>query len=253
MFEMAYILIVEDEIPAQRQLLKLLNKYCRASRVEIADSVESCLELLKASTKPDLAFFDVHLGDGDSFEVFDTIQTDFPIVFTTAYSQYALKAFQLNSIHYLLKPIQEDKFKQAIEKYSRLQIPNLLNWQSILANIDSSKAYRSRFLVRFADKLFSIDELEVAYFQSVDKSVVLTHSSGKKYLINFTLEELENELSPKNFFRLNRQILARHNSIAEVFTHLNGKLKVSLIPTCKEEVFVSRDRANLFKSWLGEK
>jgi two-component system LytT family response regulator len=247
------VLIVEDEVPAQKQLLTLLNRYCTVKKVQTVDSVETCLDVLNSESHPDLAFFDIHLADGDSFEVFSSISIDFPVVFTTAFSEYALKAFQLNSIHYLLKPIEEVKFRQAIDKYEKFHKPNPQQWLQILSQINPQKSYRSRFLVRFADKLISVDQAEVAFFLSAEKSVIVVDRMNRQYRIDFSLDELEVELSPSDFYRLNRQILARRNSISEVFVHLNGKLRIELTPKTKEDIFVSRERAAAFKIWMGDR
>jgi len=251
------VLIIEDEIPALNRIKKLVLEV--ESNIEIlgtADSIESSVELIKLHPNADLALMDIELADGHSFEIFNRVQVKCPVVFTTAYDEFALKAFKVNSLDYLLKPIDKDELKNAFDKFKsfRPQQSDLeLNIKNLLANIQipQVESFKDRFLVKSGQKLVSVSENEIAYFLSQDKLTYLLTHAGNKYVVEYTLDDLDALLNPKTFFRLNRQVFASLQSINSVHTYFNGKLKIDVAPKYADELIVSRERASDFKVWLG--
>lgn len=245
------ILIIEDEITAYERLCKLvLEVEPTAEILDHVDSIDSGVLWLQSHPEPDLILSDIHLADGSSFMIFDRVKVKCAIVFTTAYDEYALKAFKLNSIDYLLKPIEKDELRAALYKFKNYSSRTSDQVHSVLTSLlHTQKSYKERFLVKMADRLIPIPTREVSYFVSEDKYVFLYYKD-KKYPVDYTLEELEGLLDPQCFFRLNRKITAQISAIAKISNHLNGKLKVELDPNYQEEVYVSRERAAEFKAWL---
>lgn len=248
------ILIIEDEIAAYERLCKMvLEVEPLAEIVGHVDSIESGVQWLESHSEPALILSDIHLADGSSFMIFDRVKVSCAIVFTTAYDEYALKAFKLNSIDYLLKPIDKQELKAAIHKFknygnfSSNQVHNVLT-----SLLHTQKFHKERFLVKMSDRLIPIPTKEISYFVSEDKYVFLYYKD-KKYPVDYTIEELEGLLDPQCFFRLNRKILAQISAIVKISNHLNGKLKVDLEPTYVEDIYVSRERATEFKNWLDGK
>jgi two-component system LytT family response regulator len=252
------IFIIEDEPMASKLLSKLIKDADpNMNIVGTADNVVSAVKWFQENKHPDLIFSDIELLDGQSFEIFNTIEITSPVIFTTAYHDFALKAFKVNSIDYLLKPLNKADVKRALDKYKMLQdkmsVSN--NSSDILKGlIDSIKAekktYKSRFLVKMGDRLVSLTNEQIAYFYSEDKLVFLQTIENKKYPVDFSLDELEQTLDPTSFFRLNRQFISNINSIMSIHNYFNGKLKLTLKPAIEKEVVVSREKASLFKDWL---
>lgn len=243
-------LIIEDEPLAAKALQNLLTEL-RPSwyRLDVLDSIEASVKYLKTSI-PDLIFMDIHLADGLSFKIFEKSKIDSPVIFTTAYDQYAVKAFKVNGLDYLLKPIEPQELKRAVEKFEESRKGAEVNIRALMEHFSKpAKEYKSRFLIKVADKLISIPTESVNYFFSDEKHTWLVQ--GKEhYPVDYTLEALEENLDPSEFFRLNRKIFAGYASIQKIFNHFNGKLKLELNPAFGEEVFVSRERAREFKEWL---
>jgi DNA-binding LytR/AlgR family response regulator len=250
------IIIIEDEQPAFKRLTKLVKAY--DAEIEIlghADSIATAITLIKEFPHADLALMDIELADGQSFEIFKQIEVPFPIIFTTAYDEYALKAFKVNSIDYLLKPIEPEELKQAFAKLEKLQQPqNGINIHQLLSSFKQKDAvvYKQRFLVKLGQKLISVPISEIAFFNASDKVVYLYNNENKRFIIDSTLDELEGMLDPLQFYRINRQYLANLNAIDTISTYFNGKLKLHLKPSVEEEVLVSRERATEFKNWLNQ-
>jgi DNA-binding LytR/AlgR family response regulator len=243
------VLIIEDELPAFKRLSKLLSEHDKHIHVlGQADSIESSVALFKQFPQAQLAFMDIELADGQSFEIFNRIQVTCPIVFTTAYDEFALKAFKVNSIDYLLKPIDPKELKSALDKYTLLQPKQDLS--QFVELLKAPKAFKSRFLVKVGNKLISVRTEEIAYFQAYEKMVYLITNDSRKFIVDHSLDELNGMLNPQNFFQLNRQFLAHADAIESVSTYFNGKLKIQLKPDVKDEVLVSRDRASEFKNWM---
>jgi two-component system, LytTR family, response regulator LytT len=250
------IAIIEDELPALNRLKKIIAEVIPdAVLVFTADSIESAVSQLTEHKDIELALFDIELADGQSFEIFNRIQVTCPIIFTTAYDEFALKAFKLNSIDYLLKPIDKDELSTAITKYRTLRyLPTHYQTQlkSLIETLGPPQPsnYKARFLLKNGTKLISIATKEIAYFQAADKVVYVVLNSEQRYIIDHSLDELCKLLDPNFFFQLNRQFIVNVDSIGSIHNHFNGKLKVSLKPKIKEEVLVSREKASEFKKWL---
>ncbi len=249
------VLIIEDEALAARWLADLLLKYNGGIRVlETVGSVEDAIEWFLNNPAPDLVLMDVHLADGNSFRIFDAVQVRSPIIFTTAHQQYALQAFRVNSIDYLLKPVTFGRLAQALQKWqlwtdSAFPVP-VVRSAALAAVPVAPNAYKSRFLVRYGDRLQFKSAAEVAYFWADGKTAYLVAADGRRYIVDYTLEELEHRLDPHYFYRLNRKVLARLEAVKEIKAYPGGRLKVQLLPLPEGEVVVSRERVPDFKEWL---
>jgi len=250
------VLIIEDEDLAAKRLAKLLKELMPDIDVSgPIDTIESSVKHLQSGAQYDLIFLDIQLADGKSFLIFDKVKIDVPVIFTTAYDQYAIRAFELNCIDYLLKPINTeklhnaiDKFKKIMDFYSKSDVNKDL--MEMVRSLQVQTLFKSRFLVNKGDTLIPISTNEIAYFYAEDKVVFLATLENKKYLINYTLEELEQKLNPKHFFRVNRQFLSSLASIRKVHNYFNYKLKLDLQPDSGIEVIVSKARTSDFKAWM---
>jgi DNA-binding LytR/AlgR family response regulator len=254
---MINVLIVEDEMPSARKLRAMIENIAPDFNiVQILDSVESTASFL-SKNKVDLIFLDIHLADGNSFMLFDKINIESPIIFTTAYDQYAIQAFEHNSIGYLLKPIGQDKLTHAIDKFRQNQQNNstaidynLLG--KMIAQQQMQPEYRERFLVHFRGKLKTVAINEVAYIFAENRGVFLCTNDGRIYDINLTLEQLNDELNPRHFFRANRKFIVNVMSIVEAHLYSKSKLKLELNPPTDNEVIISSEKASKFKKWLAK-
>jgi len=250
------ILIIEDEAPAVRRLKSLLDKIDDSIVIlKDIDSVEDAIEWLNENKHPDLIFSDIQLADGLSFSIFESVQIKCPIIFTTAYDEYAIKAFELNSLDYLLKPYTQEQLEKALNKLHRNNISSdsdklLKVIEQFKISQESSKTYKSRFLISKADSLIPIKADEVAYIFTEDKAVLLKTKTNQQFFINYTLDELEELLDPSIFFRLNRQFIINIDSITKINNYFNGKLKVNINPVFNDDIIVSRAKAPLLKSWM---
>ncbi|RQO66136.1 DNA-binding response regulator [Pedobacter sp. KBW06] len=246
-------LIIEDELPNARRLEKLLNE--SAYPVQIVGRLQTVKEAIawfKSNPAPSLIFMDIRLSDGLSFEIYKNVELEAPVIFTTAYDEYALQAFKVNSVDYLLKPIDKTALEQALEKFSKQQRkPDYQSMVQLFGQIQSQQViYRSRFLLTFRDQLISMPVEEIAYFGSAFKTTFLVSHKGEKHYISQTLEEVERELNPALFFRVTRQFLVCTLAVAKIHVFFNGKLKLELLPAAEEEVVLSRDKSIAFKEWL---
>lgn len=251
------ILIFEDEPLAVGLLSTMITKnIVNAQIVGVCDSVESSIVWLNNNAHPDLVFMDVHLADGLSFDIFKQVRLLSPIIFTTAYDQFTIQAFKVNSIDYLLKPISEEDFVRALEKFNLLkQLGTTINSQGInqiLVNgIGYEKFYRSRFLLRKGDRLVPVESSFIYYIVSEEKITLCITKDEQQYFMDYTLDALEEQLEPALFFRASRKYLITRESLLDIRLHLNGKLKITL-KACKDSaIFVSRERAGEFRKWLG--
>ena len=248
-------IIIEDEKPAARMLQRKLERLGVNAEVML-HSVSEAVSWFKNNPQPDLIFLDIQLSDGLSFEIFEQVQVQSPVIFTTAYDEYALRAFKLNSIDYLLKPIDEDDLEQALEKYkSRINTsqPANLDIQMIRQMFQSSRqpTYKQRFSVKIGDhiRVVPIEEIEVIY--SEFKGTFIHTFEGRTYLTDNTLESIEKELDPAKFYRISRKFIITLNSIKDIVVYSNSRLQLTLKTYNKEEVIVSRERVGDFKEWLG--
>ena len=251
------ILIIEDEEPASRRLQKMLKEI--DPEIEIAEkivSVSSALNWWKENEKPDLVFSDIQLSDGLSFEIFRNIDTPCPVIFTTAFDQYAIEAFKVNSIDYLLKPIKKDELEKAIAKFKKIQgtpaaIP--IDIDKLLQTLNKPAGnYKKRFVVRYGEHIKTINIEDVAYFYTEDKVNFLTTIEGRRFTVDFNLDSLETMLDPKAFFRINRQYIISIQSITEMFSYSKSRVLIKLNPAAKHETIVSTERSADFKLWLGD-
>ncbi len=249
------IIIVEDEPAAVRQLKRLIQRIePTAEIIADFDSIEIAVEWLKNHSSPDVAFFDIQLSDGLSFEIFEQVTLTCPIIFTTAFDEYALQAFKVNSIDYLLKPLKKEELASALNKFKSTNntAPDLLALaQMMRQQLQPTSSYKSRFLIKKAQQYLSIDTKDIAYIYSEDK-ITFLQTADQRHAINYSLDELEQSLSPVLFFRLNRKIIAAYPAIKKIHTYFNGKLLVELHPSTKNQAIVSRDKATPFKTWLDQ-
>ena len=247
-------IIIEDEKPSARRLSRLLlNLGVEVS--QMLHSVEEAVEWFQNNTHPDLIFLDIQLSDGLSFEIFDVVEVKSAIIFTTAYDEYALQAFKLNSIDYLLKPIDDEELEAAVEKYRYLRPetkPLTLNFDDIknlLVN-PLEREYKKRFTARVGQHLKIINADEVESFYSENKGTYAATSDGRNYLLDTTLENLENELEPQTFFRVSRKFYININHIKDIVSYTNSRLQIKLNHFNEQEIIVSRERVKDFKLWL---
>jgi len=253
------IIIIEDEILAAERLSDLISQYdSNIEIVEPLDSVESAVEWFQNNESPDLAFFDIQLADGLSFEIFEQVKVECPIIFTTAYDEYALKAFKVNSIDYILKPIDNKELIQAFEKFERTQKqapsspPMDLIQQAMMMIQGQQKNYKSRFIVKSGNHLSAIEVAEVAYFFSEHKMSWIKTFEGKKYMVDYKMEALQNLIDPLQFFRLNRKYISSFKAIKDVVSYSNSRLKIKLLDSADDDILISREKVQDFKKWLDQ-
>ena len=256
------VLILEDEYPAAERLQRLLAQVAPATQVlAVLDTVAGALDWLAAHPAPDLILSDIQLADGLSLDVFAQTVVRSPVIFTTAYDQYALQAFRANGIDYLLKPLKLVELQQALAKLGELKVrstePSTLNLnspQNLERLLDAlpqpQRPFKARFLVRQGETLLPLPAAEVAWFQSRHDCVTLAALDNRRFVVDYTLEQLESLLDPRQFFRLNRQLLAQLPAVRRLAPHFGGKLLVTLHPTPTEEVLVSKEKASAVKNWL---
>ncbi len=247
-------LIIEDEKPAARRLARMLE----TEQVNVSHqlhSVEEAIGWFRTNPHPDLIFLDIQLSDGLSFEIFDAVPVKSPIIFTTAYDEYALQAFKLNSVDYLLKPIDEAELQAALKKY-RERLPearplsvDFEDIRRLLVN-PLEREYKKRFTVRVGQHLKILAADEVECFYSENKGTYAATTEGRSYLLDTTLEQLEGELSPEVFFRVSRKFAVNVNHIKDIVAYSNSRLKIKLQRFAEQEIIVARERVKDFKLWL---
>lgn len=245
------VLIIEDEPLAAIGLeKKIKNIIPDVEIVAKLGSVNESIAFLNQNPAIDLAFLDVQLSDGLSFEIFENVVADFPVIFTTAYDEYSLRAFKLNSIDYLLKPIDDDQLEFAMRKYQRNFKPEGVSSKvmSLLKNL--GKTYKSRFVIKIGDKFRVVETSEILYFYSESKVNFLRTDSGIEYPIDFSLEQLETMLDPGVFFKLNRKYIVSDRSITDMRMWSNSRIKVKIKGCDDDDIIISRERTPLFKDWL---
>ena len=250
---MINVLIIEDEQPAAKRLEKMLLEIMPDSEIiGRCDSVEASVQFLKANKMPDLLMLDIQLGDGLSFDIFKQVEVSCPVVFTTAYDEFAIKAFELNSIDYLMKPIRKENLERSLEKFNKLRNQSSpLNWESIAALLDKDKRdFKQRFLVYVGEHLHSVQTSDIAYFYSVEKATFITTFTGKSYNVDLSLEKLEGMLSPTEFFRINRQYLVAFSAIKKISVLSKSRIKLTIDPLPLDETLVSTARTHDFREWL---
>ncbi|MCU4176782.1 LytR/AlgR family response regulator transcription factor [Carboxylicivirga sp. N1Y90] len=246
------VLIVEDERIAanklERQLLQL------DANISIENKIESVASTVKwlAENQVDLIFLDIHLSDGLSFGIFDDIEVKVPVIFTTAYDQYAIQAFKVNSVDYLLKPINKYDLERSLDKFKNYHANEpVVDYKEIMQAMKSdSLQYQKRFMVMVGERIMSICIDDVAYFFAEGKYVFIVDKQGERYLIDFTLDKLVEVLDPSVYFRVNRQIIIRIDAIKQMHSWFKRRVKIDLMPDFDKEVIVSNERVKDFKKWL---
>ncbi len=246
-------IIIEDEKLSAEHLENLLRRI--DDRIEVVarfDTVKGSIEALNSGINADLIFMDIHLADGISFDIFPKLSIDIPVIFTTAYDEYAIKAFKFNSIDYLLKPIGLNELKTSLEKFNKInQIKQTASLSEMSLVYDSiKKQHKSRFLVKMGDGIVSVKSDEVAYFVSEDGLVLLVTQLSKRYPLNYSLDDLEGLVDETKFFRINRKVIVNINSIQKISNYFNSRLKLTLPLLGDDESIVSRERVPEFKVWL---
>lgn len=254
---MLNVLIIEDEEPAAKRLQKmLLDIVPEATVLENIVSVSSGLKWFRENPSPDLIISDIQLSDGLSFEIYKKIDLVCPVIFTTAYDQYAIEAFKVNSIDYLLKPIKKDELEKAVTKYKKINrtaVEPVIDINKLLQSFSpTGTEYKKRFVVRYGEHIKTINIEDVVYFYTEDKVNFMCTRDSRRFVIDFNLDTLESTLDPKTFFRINRQYIIGIHSIAEMLAYSKSRVLVKLNPAAKHETIVSTERSADFKHWLGD-
>jgi two-component system, LytTR family, response regulator LytT len=248
---MIEVLIIEDEKPSARRLQRMLGKL-DMKVVSTLHSVEEAISWFLKNEHPDLIFLDIQLSDGLSFEIFENVEVKSSIIFTTAYDEYALKAFKLNSVDYLLKPIDDEELEAALNKFRE-------NWKAgnegfdvnnLKSLLNLSSEYKKRFTIQVGQYLKLINVEDISCFYSENKGTYLLSVNGRCYLMDSSLDKLEPELDPKMFYRVNRKFIVRLSDISEIITYSNQRLEVKLKHYKEQQIIVSRERVKSFKAWL---
>ncbi len=243
------VLIVEDEPLAQEELARLITRnFAQIDIVATLATVEDSVAWLR-QYKADLLFMDIHLSDGICFDIFDQVEVDTPIIFVTAYDQYAIDAFGVNGIGYILKPIQEQKMIDAVHKYQR-QKYNSQELENLLRDLKGGRSYKSRITIKIGDRINFVNIEDVAYFFAEDRTNYVVDKKGVKQIVDYNIETLETMLDPMQFFRLTRGCIASIDAIDRVSKWFNSRLKVTLKPNYDGETLVSRARVGEFMKWL---
>lgn len=248
------VIIIEDEKPAARRMVRLLSELDVAVSTML-HSVEDSVKWFRDHKHPDLIFLDIQLSDGLCFEIFDAVEVKSAIIFTTAYDEYALQAFKMNSIDYLLKPIDEAELKKAVDKYRSVQLSSrkiaidFNDIKKLLVN-PLERDYKKRFTTKVGQHIKIINSEDIECFYSENKGTYAATADGRNYLLDTTLENLEGELEPEVFFRVSRKFYLNINHIKDIISYTNSRLKIKLNRFNEQEIIVSRERVRDFKLWL---
>lgn len=247
------LLLIEDEPQAVERMLHLLRRVRPDDAVvAVKDSVSESVAWLKDHPQPDLILMDIQLADGLSFEIFDRVHVTCPVIFTTAYDEYALKAFKVNSIDYVLKPVDEEGLKAAFTKLTTLQTPGAAKMMESIAEAMRmmKQRYKERFLVSIGERLISVASTDVLFFLSEEKATYIHNRENRRLLIDFTLDQLEPQMDPDRFFRINRKYIVSRGAILEMRSHSNSRIRLILSGNPDPDVIVARERAGEFRAWM---
>lgn len=252
------VVIIEDEYLTAERIRTLLYQIDPGIIVMgMLDSVKSSVQWFRQNEKPDLVFMDIQLADGLSFDIFDQVSIDYPIIFITAYQEYAIKAFKVNSVDYLLKPISEEDLQSALTKYQQYfnregSIPETSN--DLLNSIKQMirNPYKSRFMVKVGDRIKTVDVGDILYFYSLQKGTYLHTAEKRNYVIDFALDALVDSLNPALYHRINRRYIITHKAITNMITLSGSKLKIELLHSDDTRIYISRERLHAFKEWLDQ-
>ena len=248
------VLIIENEKPAADRLIRILRKIDRSIMVTgVIETVEAAIDLLQSDHSSDLIFMDIQLDDGLCFEIFETIKVETPVIFTTAYDEYTLKAFKVNSVDYLLKPVDEQSLMTAYEKYKKHYYaekdPFKRDFRQLIREF--SNQYKSRFLIRIGEKYRSVPSGEISHFRISERSVFLSDRQGRDFGVDYSLDQLQVLLDPRKFFRINRECIINIDSIELMYSYSSSRLQLTLKNREKDELFVvSREKVAEFKKWI---
>lgn len=261
------VLLIEDEPLAVKKLSRLLSETDPTLQITgTAGSISTAVEWLENNPAPELIFMDIELSDGQSFEIFKRTRVQSPVIFVTSYDEFALQAFKVNSVDYLLKPVQREDLAAALDKFRSLRQQYLREANPISSSIENlllslaagggagaaAKEYRSRFLIKHAQKYVTVEVRDIAYFWSEGRLNFFKNTAGQKFLVEYTMEEIEEMLHPRDFFRVSRQFIVSVGAVEQIHPYFNSRLKLHLRPQEPEEVTVSRERVSDFKIWLGK-
>lgn len=245
------VLIVEDETTAYENMVDLLVQV--DPNIHVVGNTESIRQTIKwlgEHEAPDLIFMDIHLSDGSAFVIFDEVRIETPIIFTTAYDRYAIEAFKVNSIDYLLKPVKEDDMRRALTKFSKWGRPDISQYLSQIAQMVSKPNYSDKILIPYKDKLLPVSLSEIACFYTADKNTFVFLKNGMKYPYGKTLDQIYSTLNPHDFFRANKQFIVARNSVSNITIWFDSRLLVSLEVDTPERIYVSKNKASEFKAWM---
>jgi len=252
------ILIIEDEPATARHTRKMLEEIDpEVTVLAILDSIESTVKWFRSHSEPDLLLLDIHLADGSSFEIFKEIDINCPVIFATAYDQYAIQAFMVNSIDYLLKPISKEALTRSLKKYRNLKptaTEQTIDYQKLAIILSQKSAEQlRRVMIRYGETIKAIDIKDIAYFQTIEKNVFLRTFDNKSYPVDFSMDELEHKLDAERWFRINRQFIISFESIDKMTAYSKSRIKITLLPPCADESISSTERSGDFKLWLAGK
>jgi two-component system, LytTR family, response regulator LytT len=245
------ILIVEDETAAYENLRAILFEI--DPELQIAGNTESIRQTvrwLKNNQVPDLVLMDIHLSDGSAFSIFESIDLETPVIFTTAYDEYAIEAFKVNSIDYLLKPIKVEDMKRALDKFKKLNRQDILKYLAQMTQLTPLPKYKDKLLIPVKDTLQPVDLNEISCFYTTDKSTVIYLKNGRSYPYSRTLEQIEASLNPKDFMRANKQFIVARNSVKNLTIWFDSRLHITLDIELPERIYVSKNKAAEFKAWI---
>lgn len=245
------ILIVEDETAAYESLLEILNEI--DPQIEVVGNTESVTQTInwmKGHTPPDLILMDIHLSDGSAFLIFEHIEVEVPIIFTTAYDEYAIEAFKVNSIDYLLKPIKTVDLERALLKFTKLSRPGIVDYVSKVNQLAPTPRYQNKLLIPHKDQLLPIDLSQVSFFYTTDKNTAVGLKDGNTIPYSKTLEHILSSLNPTNFYRANKQFIIARNAVKNITVWFDSRLLVTLDREVPERIYISKNKAAEFKEWL---
>jgi DNA-binding LytR/AlgR family response regulator len=245
------VLIVEDETAAYENLIEILKEIDSTINIQgNTESITQTIQWLQTHPAPDLILMDIHLSDGSAFSIFDNIEVETPIIFTTAYDEYAIEAFKVNSIDYLLKPIKVEEMERSLHKFRRWTQTEVIQYLSRLTQLAPTPRYKDKLLIPVKDKLIPIDLREVSYFYTTDKSTRICMKDGKLYPYSKTLEQISASLNPIDFYRANKQFIIARNSVKNITIWFDSRLLLTLDIEAPERIYISKNKAAEFKFWL---
>ncbi len=245
------ILIVEDETAAYENLVDILAEIDPEIKIAgYTEGVKQTISWLKNNPAPDLILMDIHLSDGSAFTIFDRMEVETPVIFTTAYDEYAIKAFKVNSVDYLLKPIKTDELRCSLEKFKKYSRQDILKYLSQITNLNTSQKYRDKILIPVKDRLQPVNTSEISFFYTTEKSTGVYLKNGKSFPYSKTLEQIEPTLNPVEFIRANKQFIIARDSVRNITIWFDSRLLVTLDIETPERIYVSKNKASEFKAWM---